>query len=62
MSAASCRQPFPSTRLTVTQFAEINALDQDLQHLIREGILESFTDEHGVTRYRPVVKAIARAA
>jgi hypothetical protein len=67
MTAAACRQPLsaqtarPSTYLTVPEFAEASALERDLAALCTEGLLESFLDEHGVTRYRPRV-ALEQAA
>lgn len=51
-TAASYRKP--QADFTVNEFAQITALESDLAALCNEGLLEAFTDEHGVTRYQPI--------
>jgi len=60
MSAVAQRQPispqltrdaFP--HLTLTEYAELSALERDLDQLCREGLLEEFRDDDNVLRFRP---------
>jgi len=57
-TAASYRKP--QADFTVNEFAQITALEADLAALCDAGVLEAFTDEHGVLRYRPL--ELARVA
>jgi len=50
------RDAFP--HLTLTEYAELSALERDLDELCRECLLEQFRDEDNVLRFRPTGIAV----
>ncbi len=58
MSAATCRQLSPATSdVSLRDPGELMKLSEDLAALIAEGLVISFVDDRGVTRYRAIRKA-----
>lgn len=63
MSSVPCRQLSPSTSaVSQSNPGALLELSEDLDALCRAGLLESFEDQKGVTRYRPVAAPMEEAA